>query len=177
MNIIALFDTLRQMNGPLSQPQVDSVNAILTNCTKHAVSDVHQISYVIATAYHEAGLKPVSEVGKGAGHSYGIPNPATHQTYYGRGLVQLTWIGNYETFGKILGIDLIHNPDLALQTGYAAEIIVTGMKGGLFTGKSLNNYFTGTTNDPVNARRIINGTDQSQLIAGYYEKILTAIQS
>lgn len=175
MNTTQLFETLRQMYGPLQQQQVDSVNAILSNCTKHAVNDNHQIAYILATAYHEARLKPIAEIGKGAGHSYGNPDPITGQVYYGRGLVQLTWKGNYETFGKILGVDLVKSPGLALNTTYAAEIIVVGMKGGMFTGVGLNKYFTGSTNDPVNARKIINGLDSAQLIAGYYEKILASI--
>jgi len=163
------------MAGTLSQQQVDSVNAILEECIKHAVTDIHQIAYVLATCYHESRLKSISEIGLGKGHSYGVPDPITHQTYYGRGFVQLTWKGNYEEFSKLLGVDLINNPALALQTDYAAAIIVIGMKGGLFTGKSLNNYFTGTSNDPVNARRIINGIDCAELIAGYYNHILAGI--
>ena len=35
--------------------------------------------------------------------------------YFGRGLVQLTGKGNYEAYGKILGIDLVNKPDLALK--------------------------------------------------------------
>lgn len=178
MNVVNLFNAIRGIaNIPLTQPQVDSVNAILSNCTKHAVNDNHQIAYILATAYHEARLKPIAEIGKGAGHSYGNPDPITGQIYYGRGLVQLTWKGNYEAFGKILGVDLVKNPDLALNTTYAAEIIVVGMKGGMFTGVGLNKYFTGTTAAPINARRIINGIDSAELIAGYYQKILTAITS
>lgn len=172
MEIDGLFTALRTLSGSLSQPQVDSINAILENCIKFAVTDPHQIAYIIATAYHEARLKPIEEIGKGSGHSYGIADNITHQTYYGRGLVQLTWKSNYATFSKLLGIDLVANPALAMQTDYASEIIVVGMKNGLFTGKSLRNYFTGTTNDPINARRIINGTDCATLIAGYYSHIL-----
>lgn len=175
MNTDSLFAALRQMAGTLSQQQVDSTNAILEACGKHLITDPHQISYVLATAFHESRLKPISEIGKGAGHSYGIADPVTHQTYYGRGFVQLTWIANYKQFGKLLGVDLVNHPELALQTDYAAEILTTGMKGGLFTGKALSNYFTGATNDPVNARRIINGIDCDSLIAGYYNHILPAL--
>ncbi|MFI5157686.1 MAG: glycoside hydrolase family 19 protein [Sphingobacteriales bacterium] len=175
MNTTTLFASLHQLSTTLTQQQVDSVNAILDECTKHAINDIHQLAYILATCYHESRFKPISEIGFGKGHSYGIPDPITHQTYYGRGFVQLTWKGNYESFGKILGIDLVDHPELALQTDYAAAILVIGMKLGNFTGKSLNNYFTGTTNDPVNARRIINGTDCAQLIAGYYNHILEGL--
>jgi putative chitinase len=167
-----LLNSLRKLAGSLSQIQVDSVNAILSACNKHLVTDDNQIVYVIATAYHEARLKPVKEVGLGHGYPYGIADKETKQTYYGRGFCQITWKSNYQTFAKMLNVDLVHNPDLAMQPDYAAEIIVIGMKNGLFTGKRLSNYFTGTTNDPINARRIINGIDKAELIATYYKTIL-----
>lgn len=161
------------MAGKLSQPQVDSVNAILDGCNKHAVTDLHQISYIIATAYHEARLKPVEEIGKGKGHPYSVL--INGKGYWGRGLVQLTWVGNYKTFGTLLGIDLVNRPELAMQTDIAAEIIVTGMKGGIFTGVGLSKYFNANGNDPINARRIINGTDCASLIAGYYSHIFDGL--
>lgn len=173
MNQTLLFNSLRQINGELSQWQVDSVNAILQECANHAVTDAHQIAYILATCYHESRLKPISEIGAGKGHPYGIPDPITHQTYYGRGFVQLTWKGNYQEFGNLLKIDLVNHPELALQTNYAAQILVIGMKGGLFTGVGLNKYF-GVTQDPINARKIINGLDCASLIAGYYQHILAA---
>lgn len=187
MNVTGLFNALRTLTPHLSQEQVDSVNAILASCTKHGITDVHPIAYIIATAYHEARLRTVEEIGKGAGHDYGkhldvgkgpgkrIPYTTPDKLYYGRGLVQTTWLSNYKLFSRLLGVDLVNHPELALQTDIAAEIIVIGMKGGLFTGKSLGNYFTGVTNDPVNARKIINGLDCSQLIAGYYGHILEGI--
>ena len=188
MEIQNLFTTLRQMAGSLSQPQVDSVNAILEACSQHGVTDTHQIAYVLATAYHEARLKPVEEIGKGQGHPYGgmlkmakdsngnhIPYTTPNQIYYGRGLVQTTWYENYAQFGKLLNIDLLNHPELALNTPVAAEIIVVGMKGGLFTGASLGRFFTPTSQDPINARKIINGLDCAQLIAGYYSHILAGL--
>ncbi|ASU34429.1 hypothetical protein [Mucilaginibacter xinganensis] len=173
MDTTHLFNSLRKLSGSLSQIQVDSVNAILSACNKHLVTDSNQIAYILATAYHEARLKPVREVGLGRGHPYGVPDKETNQTYYGRGFCQITWKGNYQTFAKLLNIDLVHNPDLAMQPESAAEIIVIGMKNGLFTGKKLSNYFTATINDPINARRIINGTDKAELISTYYKTILT----
>ena len=40
----------------------------------------------------------------------------------------------------------------------------------LLQGKKLADYLSGDTCDYKNARRIINGTDQWQLIQGYAEK-------
>lgn len=56
-------------------------------------------------------------------------------------------------------IDLVGNPDLALNPTYAAEIIALGMKNAMFTGVGLSTYFTASKQDWFNARKIINGTD------------------
>lgn len=45
------------------------------------------------------------------------------------------------------------------------------MKDGIFTGKKLSDYISSAGVDYVEARRIINGSDQQQLIAGYARKV------
>lgn len=42
--------------------------------------------------------------------------------YRGRGLIQLTGKSNYEKYGKMLGIDLVNNPDLANDPDVASKI-------------------------------------------------------
>ncbi len=61
----------------------------------------------------------------------------------------------------------MHHPEFALTLEVATPILFTGMMQGLFTGKKLGDYFNGPTADWVNARRIINGTDQAANIASY----------
>ncbi|MCD4660803.1 MULTISPECIES: hypothetical protein [Agrobacterium] len=94
--------------------------------------------------------------------------------YRGRGFVQITGKDNYSKFSKLLGIDLVGNPDLALEVKTAADIAVIGMRDGVFTGKQLSDYFGGST-DWVNARRIINGTDRAADIARYGKAFHVAI--
>lgn len=42
--------------------------------------------------------------------------------YYGRGEIQLTWEDNYRAAGDYLGIDLVSNPDRALEPDIASEV-------------------------------------------------------
>ena len=132
---------------------------------------------MLATIGRECDGKwqPISEYGKGQGHSYGQPDPETGQTYYGRGYVQLTWKSNYQAMGKILGIDLVNQPDMALDPATAYHIMSHGMQNGSFTGVGLKKYIHDDTCDYVNARRIINGTDHAQEIADaaiWFQQIL-----
>ena len=105
----------------------------------------------------------------GGGPGKRIPYTTPDELYYGRGYVQLTWYENYGSMGKLLNIDLLDNPDLALQPAIAAAIMIKGMTKGLFTGVSLDKYFTDKLTDWVNARKIINGLDMAKTIAGYVQ--------
>ncbi len=165
-------------NGALKQDQVNGMTTILNEWeTNYKNNDDRFLAYMLATAFHETAttMQPIREFGKGAGRKYGIPDPVTKQVYYGRGFVQLTWKDNYATFGKILKTDLVNNPDLALNLANATKIMFVGMLNGSFTGKKLSDYFTTAKTDWVNARRIINGVDRAQLIAGYAQTFYSAI--
>lgn len=58
--------------------------------------------------------------------------------YRGRGDFQLTGKGNYERYGKMIGVDLVNNPDLVNDPAISAKISVAYMKdrykGGGFEG-------------------------------------------
>jgi len=127
------------------------------------VTDRNQLCYIMATIQHEtaATYKPIAEYG-GARQRY------AH--YYGRGYVQLTWKYNYEKYGTMLHQDFVNHPDLVMQPDVSLFIIVNGMKDGIFTGKKLSDYISGSRVDFVNARRIINGLDRADLIAGYAQQ-------
>lgn len=181
-----VITNIGQIGKTLDDIQQGNVRAILSACEKHVITNPNQIAYILATAYHEARLKPVEEIGKGKGRPYGskfkqakingvhVPYTTPDQLYYGRGLVQLTWYENYETFGKLLSIDLLNNPNWAMGID-ASEIVVVGMQKGMFTGVGLPRFFSDNISDPVNARKIINGLDCADLIAGYYNHILSVL--
>ncbi|MBC8718842.1 glycoside hydrolase family 19 protein [Ochrobactrum sp. Marseille-Q0166] len=134
----------------------------------------NQMAYVLATAYHETAktMKPINEMG---GEKY--LRSKKYWPYIGRGYVQITWKVNYEKAGKVLGVDFVSKPELLLKPEYAAPIIIAGMAEGWFTGKKLSDYITLQKSDFKGARRIVNGTDKADLIAGYareYDKALLA---
>ena len=59
----------------------------------------------------------------------------------------------------------------------ATRILFRGMAEGWFTGAKLGQYFNDTKNDPLNARQIINGNDDDDLIKGHHEKFLEALDA
>lgn len=144
------------------------------------VKDIRWQAYMLATVYWECARKwePIEEIGKGKGHDYGNPVTLTiddktyHNTYYGRGYVQLTWLRNYRALSDALGLGdlLVTNPEKALERPTAYEIMSHGMRHGSFTGASLAHFTHEGILDYVNARRIINGTDQAATIAGYAQR-------
>mgnify|MGYP001766787317 CR=1 FL=1 len=174
-----LFDAVRARFGALSQAQVDGINAIIDVWEARGLTDPRWLAYILATAWHETGrtMQPVREIGRGNGRAYGIPDQKTGRVYYGRGLVQITWKTNYERLGKRLGLDLVNNPDRALEPAISARILVIGMEEGLFTGKRLADYFSDGAASWVNARRIVNGLDRAEMIAAYARKFHDAISS
>lgn len=156
------------------------------------------VAYALATSFHETAhsLQPIKEFG---GNSYffrrydiqgqnprlarqlGNTQPGDGVKYAGRGYVQLTGRANYQRASIKLGVDLVGNPDLAMDRGVAADILRHGMREGWFTSKSFQSYLPAaglaTAAQFQAARRIINGTDKAALIANYaveFQKALVA---
>ena len=180
------FAIIRSKFGSLSQEAVDNINLIVETCEKYNLS-YPQTAYVLATVAWETAhtFKPIEEYGKGKnrkygtlytnskGQKYGIAGSGGDtylysdypHLYYGRGFAQLTHLVNYKFAGEQLGIDLVNNPDLALQPKYAAEILVKGSANGWFTSKKLSDYINDKSKSYYQARRVINGLDKAQQIA------------
>ena len=90
--------------------------------------------------------------------------------YRGRGLVHLTWKNNYRKAEDHFDIPFVTQPEQAAEPEHSVPIMIWGMKEGIFTGKKLSHYINPNGVDYLEARRIINGTDQRQRIAGYAQK-------
>lgn len=169
----------------LTQKQVDGMTAILDEWeAKHTKKDDRWLAYMMATVYHETDQKfqgieeygPDSYFKKYDGRKdLGNTEPGDGLRFKGRGFVQITGRLNYTKFSKILGINLVDNPKLALDLENCVKILFYGMTNGTFTGKKLSDYFSATAEEWVNARRIINRLDKANLIADEAKKFYAAI--
>ncbi|NEK37170.1 hypothetical protein [Rhizobium leguminosarum] len=185
------FDTVRHglFKGNLTQPQVVGITAILDAWEERfADADRRWLAYILATAYHETAytMQPVRETlaesdvraveiletAFAAGRLSWVKTPYWRpdedgRSWLGRGLVQLTHKRNYEAMSVLTGIDLIDDPDRAMEMDAAVTILIEGMLQGSFTGHRLADHLNETTADWVNARRIVNGTDRAEKLAAY----------
>lgn len=193
----AFFDKLRAgiMGPKLDDDEVSGTTAILEAMAGLPTS---WTAYALGTTFHETAhtMQPIKEFGgdKYFTRRYGIEgqNPRLARSlgntelgdgakYAGRGFVQITGRSNYSKAGVKLGVDLIGNPDLAMNKDIAALILRHGMKDAWFTGKGLANYLpsdgAATRAQFQAARRIINGVDRADLIAGYALAFQTALNA
>lgn len=188
MNRQAFFDAIRPLFGGLKQSQVRGLEILLAAVDGLPVR--HQ-AYILATAKHETDdtMEPVretlaktdAEAGQrleGAWLKGKLPWVRTPywradkdgKRWFGRGYVQLTHKGNYQRAGSRMGVDLVSDPSAALSPMLAARIIVQGMSEGWFTGVKLSDC-----DNYRDMRKVVNGMDKADLIAGYAVKFEAAL--
>lgn len=177
------FNTVRDalFHGALTQQQVDGQSVILAVWEYQAggtpMTDLRWLAYMLSTTYHETAQRmwPITEYG-----SESYLQQKEYWPFIGRGFVQLTWEDNYRKASAALGLiddrDLIEHPEFALDSLISSRVMFRGMGEGWFTGRRLYDYFNDDTDDPVNARQIINGNDCDEVIAGYYQQFLDALK-
>jgi len=144
--------------------------AIVKECLRSGLTLPDQIAYVLATADGESGKgRDLIEIwgNSVAQQSYqgrlGNTNPGDGYTFRGRGLSQTTGKERYIYWGKVLGVDLLKNPDIMAQLPVAIPVLVQGMRDGGFTGRKLSRYINEKGTDFYNARRVINGIVPAQM--------------
>lgn len=155
--------------------QEGTIAAIKRECRAQDLALNTQIAYVLATVQWETAqtFKPVREA-FWLSEDWRKRN-LRYYPYYGRGYVQITWKNNYERYARLLGVDLVNNPDLAMEPKIALFILVHGFKTGAFTGRKISDYINRSQTDFINARRCINGRDRAEDIARLAEKFLRSL--
>ena len=172
------FDILRErlFGGSLTQTQVDALNYLVQRCEEYVLT-YPETAYVLATVLHEtaATMLPIKERG-----SQTYLESKKYYPYIGYGYVQLTWEANFKRVGDLIGVDLIKNPERALEKDIASEILIKGMVFGWFTGVGFHRKCPVYRYNRLRykrARKIVNGTDKANLIAGYAMQFEKALRS
>lgn len=152
-----------------------TIEAIKEECLAQEIGLNTQVAYVLATAQWETNqtFEPVRE-------AYWLSEDWRKQNlryypFYGRGYVQLTWKNNYEKYSHLLDVDMVADPDIAMQPEIAVFILVHGFKTGTFTGRKISDYIDASKSNFIAARRCINGTDRAHEIADLAGKFLAEL--
>ena len=139
-----------------------------------------QVAYILASIAHETAwwMQPIREGAARFGKNYtneqsiravtaifnkgiirtnyALPAGKYGHSYYGRGMLQITWLDNYQKFADALGEPLVRNPDRALDWRVSMDITYIGIRDGMFRkGYSLDMIKTPV--DFIPARNIVNG--------------------
>ena len=97
---------------------------------------------------------PIKEYASGEAYegrkSLGNTQKGDGVKYKGRGYIQITGRANYENYGKLIGVDLVNNPELALDPVNAAKILAHYFK-------ERQVYVACEKKDWTTVRRLVNG--------------------
>ena len=169
MNRNVFFEYVRKapFGGRLTQSQVDGLTKILDEWEKRKLTDDRWLAYMLATTFWETAqtMQPIRERG---GEKY--LRSKRYYPWVGEGLVQVTWEENHRKFGAT-------KPGQLMTWPIALKALFDGSIKGMYTGKKLSDYFNDKVDDPVGARRIINGTDKAKLISKFHENFLDSIKA
>jgi len=191
----AAVRTAELFGSTMLQAQVDGCNRLLDAFGK-AQWPVTFAAYGLATDFHETAhsMTPVRERGthvylarydtgalaKHLGNTPGADGDG--EKYAGHGDAQVTGLDNYKRFDAALDLGgrLVADPDILIKyPQLSAAVLVIGMSRGMFTGKKLGDYLprVGSADraEFSDARRIINGSDRADMIAGFAVAFQTAL--
>ena len=173
--------------GAITGPLVDKLAASSTNPAMakkyfplilgalkgEGITDPTQVAYALATMEHETDHFNTMHEYAGTNNDY-----EGGTQYYGHGFIQLTHRANYVKMSKVVGQDLVSNPELAARPDIAAKIAAYGLKNGSYTGHKLSDYLGGGRADVDGARDIVNPGDYKSmpLIKSYFQKYYSALK-
>ncbi len=100
---------------------------------KNGITDPTELAMFMAQMGHESGsFRYATEIASGSDYEgvsiLGNTQPGDGKRFKGRGYVQLTGRWNYGHYGKMIGVDLVNNPELAADPDVAAKIAIAYWK-------------------------------------------------
>jgi hypothetical protein len=181
--------------GQLDDSQSSGLETLLGNLElDQDIADLRWAAYMLATVKLECAdtFLPITErgarsyfdkyePGTSIGQSLGNTQAGDGYLFRGRGYVQITGRTNYQNMSRRLALsgddDLVAHPDVALRADVAYRIMSYGMRRGTFTGKKLADYINDAGCNYQQARRIINGLNRADDIAGYAASFEASLKS
>lgn len=137
MSINITKDILRTAINPLikaTEHLEEILEGFYTFFPKYEINTAKRIAAFLAQATHETGgFKSFTEIGNKSYFNKYEPNTSLGKElgntemgdgykYRGRGIFQLTGRSNYTRYSKLLGLDLVGNPDIAAKPAIACHI-------------------------------------------------------
>lgn len=155
---------------------------MLQTLVSSGIQDRQTLGILMGQLAHEsAGFKATVERASGAAYEgrkdLGNTEPGDGRRFKGRGFIQLTGRSNYERIGRMIGEDLVNNPDLAADPEIAAKVAVAFLQSSGAIDRARAGDIRGTT-------KVINGgynglADRQRRTAQYQrgglESLLTAV--
>lgn len=113
----------------LNYTSIDRIRTVFTRLKKYSDEELQ----AKAVKNPEGMAELVYGMNDKVGRSMGNTEPGDGWKYRGRGFIQITGKNNYARFGKMIGVDLIGNPDQAndpvVAAKLAAAFVMSGLKG------------------------------------------------
>lgn len=131
-------------------------NIIAAELTARGICSGWTLVGALATIRVEVGKQflPIPEYASGQEYEgrrdLGNIYPGDGPRFKGRGYIQLTGRSNYQKYGDTLGINLVNNPDLALDPHTAAKILALYFE-------NTKAFIACDNNDWVKVRQLVNG--------------------
>jgi predicted chitinase len=108
---------------------------------------------------------------------YNLGTDSRGLPYFGRGLIQLTGKSNYDAYGKKVGVDLLNNPEKALQKDISYDVAVAYMttKRGGYGNKST--FDLANEGNFSSARKSVKGSSSGyNSVKADYDKWMSILQ-
>ncbi|HEY9900014.1 MAG TPA: LysM peptidoglycan-binding domain-containing protein [Pantanalinema sp.] len=144
----------KALNVPLENIKANLPD-IVDALKEQGITTEDAVIAVLATVAVETGsFKPITEYASGQAYEgrsdLGNTRAGDGKRFKGRGYIQITGRYNYEKYGKQLGVDLVGNPELALDPKISAQILARYFKDRNIAAKA-------ERGDVEGVRRAVNG--------------------